>query len=47
MLEVHYHHAKFGGAWTSLAVRAAKNVEFFVTGSIAHSAKRRYLSYSE
>ena len=23
-----YHHAKFGGAWISLAARVAKNVEF-------------------
>ena len=30
MLEVLYHHAKFGGARISLAAGAAKNVEFFV-----------------
>ena len=29
MLEVLYHHAKFGGARISLASGAAKNVEFF------------------
>ena len=29
MLEVLYHRAKFGGARTSPAARAAKNVEFF------------------
>ena len=30
MLEVLYHHAKFGGARISLVAGAAKNVEFFV-----------------
>jgi len=30
MLEVLYHHAKFGGARISPAAGAAKNVEFFV-----------------
>jgi len=30
VLEVLYHHAKFGGAQISLAAGAAKNVEFFV-----------------
>ena len=30
MLEVLYHHAKFGGAPISPTARAAKNVEFFV-----------------
>ena len=30
MLEVLYHHAKFGGARISTAAGAAKNVEFFV-----------------
>ena len=30
MLEVLYHHAKFGGARFSPAAGAAKNVEFFV-----------------
>ena len=30
MLEVLYHHAKFGGARISHAAGVAKNVEFFV-----------------
>ena len=30
MLEVLYHHAKFGGARISPAARVAKNVEFFI-----------------
>ena len=30
MLEVLYHHAKFGGARISLAAGVAKNVEFFI-----------------
>ena len=30
MLEVLYHHTKFGGARISPAAGAAKNVEFFV-----------------
>ena len=30
MLEVLYHHAKFGGGRSSPAAGAAKNVEFFV-----------------
>ena len=46
MLEVLYHHAKFGGARISPATGVAKNIEFF-TGSIARSASRRYLIYSE
>jgi len=29
VLEVLYHHAKFGGARISPAARAAQNVEFF------------------
>ena len=29
MLEVLYHHAKFGWAWISPAAGVAKNVEFF------------------
>ena len=33
MLEVLYHHAKFGGDWISPTARAAKNVEFFVCPS--------------
>jgi len=48
VLEVPYHHAKFGGARISPAAGVAKNVEFlFVTGSIARSASRRYLVYLE
>jgi len=31
VLEVLYHHAKFGGAQISPAVRAAKNVEYFLS----------------
>ena len=31
MLEVHYYHAKFGGARVSPASGVAKNVEFFVS----------------
>ena len=31
MLEVLYHHAKFGGARISPAAGVAKNVEFFLT----------------
>jgi len=31
VLEVLYHHAKFGGAWISSAAGAAKNVEFFLS----------------
>ena len=34
MLEVLYHHAKFGGAWISPAAGVAKNVEFFVCLSV-------------
>jgi len=30
VLEVLYHHAKFGGAGISPAVRVAKNIEYFV-----------------
>jgi len=29
VLDVLYHHAKFGGAWISPAAGVAKNVEFF------------------
>jgi len=29
VLEMLYHHAKFGGARISLAARVAKNIEFF------------------
>jgi len=45
VLEVFYHHAKFGGTWISPATRAANNVEFLPAA--ARSAKRRYLSYSQ
>ena len=34
MLEVLYHHAKFGGARISPAAGVAKNVEFFVCLSV-------------
>jgi len=34
VLEVLYHHAKFGGAGISPAAAAAKNVEFFVCLSV-------------
>ena len=34
MLEVLYHHAKFGGARISRAAGVAKNVEFFVCLSV-------------
>jgi len=34
VLEVLYHHAKFGGAWISPAAGAAKSVEFFVCLSV-------------
>ena len=34
MLEVLYHHAKFGGAGISPAAGVAKNVEFFVCLSL-------------
>ena len=37
MLEVLYHHAKFGGAWISPATGVAKNVEFFVCFSVCLS----------
>ena len=35
MLEVLYHHAKFGGARISNAAGVAKNVEFFVCLSVS------------
>ena len=41
MLEVLYHHAKFGGARISPAAGAAKNVEFFVCLSVRHTFERR------
>jgi len=34
VLEVPYHHAKFGGARISPAARVAKTVEFFVCLSV-------------
>jgi len=34
VLEVLYHHARFGGAQISLAAGVAKNVEFFVCLSV-------------
>jgi len=34
VLEVLYHHAKFGGARISSAAGVAKNVEFFVCLSV-------------
>ena len=37
MLEVLYHHAKFGGARISPAAGVAKNVEFFVCLSVFSS----------
>ena len=37
MLEILYHHAKFGGARISPAAKAAKNVEFFVCLSVCLS----------
>ena len=44
MLEVLYHHAKFGGARISPAAGWPKTL---ITGSIARSATCRYLIYSE
>ena len=35
MLEVLYHHAKFGGARISPATGAAKNVEFFILSDLS------------
>jgi len=37
VLEVLYHCANFGVAWILPAIRAAKNVEFFVCLSIRHT----------
>ena len=37
MLEVLYHHAKFGGARISPTAWVAKNVEFFVCLSVCFS----------
>jgi len=45
VLEVLYHHAKFGGARISPAAGAAKNVEFFlfVCLSVRHAFERQRL----
>jgi len=51
VLQVLYHHAKFGGARISLAAVTAKNVEFLLaalrTAQSVGMRKHRYLSYSE
>ena len=41
MLEVLYHHAKFGGARISPAAGVANNVEFFVCLFIRHAFERQ------
>jgi len=41
VLEVLYHHAKFGGDRISPAAGAAKNVEFFVCVSVRHAFERQ------
>ena len=43
MLEVLYHHTKFGGARISPAAGAAENVEFclFVCLSVRHAFERQ------
>jgi len=47
VLEVLYHHAKFGGARISLTARVAQNVEFFVCLfvclSVRHTFERQRL----
>jgi len=43
VLEVLYHHAKFGGARISAAAGAAKNVEFFVCLFVRHAFERQRL----
>ena len=46
MLEVLYHHAKFGGARILPAAEVAKNVEFFclsVCLSVRHAFERQSL----
>jgi len=47
VLEVLYHHAKFGGARISTAAGVAKNVEFFVCLSVSlfvrHAFERQSL----
>ena len=47
MLEVLYHHAKFGGARISPAAGVAKNVEFFLPAALREAQTCRYLVYSE
>jgi len=44
VLEVLYHHAKFGGARISPAAGTAKNVEFFVRLSVRHASVNAALS---
>jgi len=46
VLEVLYHHAKFGGARISPAAGVAKNVEF-LPAALRTAQIRRYLVYSE
>jgi len=44
VLEVLYHHAKFGGAWTSPAAGAAKDLSFlFVCLSVRHALERQFV----
>ena len=43
MLEVLYHHAKFGGARILPAAGVAKNVEFFCLFSVRHAFERQRL----
>ena len=47
MLEVLYHHAKFGGARISPAAGAAKKDEFFLPAALRAAQICRYLVYSE
>jgi len=42
VLDVLYHHAKFGGARISGAAGADKNVEFFVCLSVRHAVEREF-----
>jgi len=42
VLEVLYHHAKFGGARISPAAGAAKNVEFFICLSVCLSVRHAF-----
>jgi len=42
VLEVLYHHAKFGWARISPAAGVAKNVEFFVCLSVCLSARHAF-----